>query len=217
MTRLTRDFPKLLVLLAGLTVAGQSSAATATFSGFTDANPGLFDIATTLPDGGDPNLLNIGLSAFSAGGAIISALDTLNLVITAPAGYRITKITYSESGSASAPGATDVAVATGSVTSNAVSLGLATVLFTPGSFGPWSLGTFFDYSGDVVTAATVSITNSLFASGTLVGGTASITKTAASLDVDLALIPIPASVLLFGSALMGLAVIRRDRKASTAA
>lgn len=208
MTRGIKELGRSLLLLALLAAGSQAWACTAgsLFSDCSDANPALFDIATSVPDPGDPNKLLIGLDAFMAGvGGGISAFDTLSVLVTAPAGFRITSIGYDEGVTASALGGSDTAVATGSVTANGVAKGLANVLYGPGSDGSNTLSTTFDYTGSLVTSAAVIITNSLFATGP----TASITKDFASLEVGLALIPIPASVVLFGSALFGLALVRR--------
>ncbi len=202
------------LVVGGIVLAAPAGAATVTFSDFSDAvsgPPDLFKISTTAPDGGNPNILVIGLEDFKAGGSVIVAFDTLSLSITAPNGYRITSVIYAETGDGDSTGG-GTAIATGSITANGMTNSLASIVFSSGAVGPWGLGTSFDFSGGLVEEVTVTISNALFA----VDG-ADIEKTMASLEVTITLIPLPASVVLLSTALIGLAMIRRDRDPSRAA
>lgn len=205
--------------LFGVTALTGAQAANVTFSDINDAVNAppapneLFDASATAPDGGDANKLVIALDNFKADGAnanTISALDTISFMITAPLNYVITKVTYEESGSRTMTGTGGVTVASGNwvVGGDASDLGLH--VFTSGS-GNWALDSFFEFSvGDNVTELPVSITNSLLA----FGGTSSIIeKTAASVAVELAFVPIPPAVFLLGSALLGLVVVGRREAA----
>ena len=202
------------LVVGGFVLAAPAGAATVTFSDFSDAvsgPPDLFEISTTVPDGGNPNILVIGLDEFMAGGSVISAFDTLSLRITAPTGYRITSVIYAETGDGDSTGG-GTAIATGSITANGMTNSLASIIFSSSAVGPWGLGTSFDFSGELVEEVIVTISNVLVA----VDG-ADIVKTMAGLEVTITLIPLPASVVLLSTALIGLAMIRRDRDQSRAA
>jgi len=198
-------------LLAGSSFA--ANAATVTFSNFADGNnaSSFFDIGTTTVSGND---ISIGINNFKADGTsqlTLSALDTFSFLITAPTGFKITKVSYTESGT----GATTngVALATGSITADGTPKNFLTQLFLPNtSLSNWSISGSVDIANKDSVA--VSIVNSLFA--TTFGGIgdiANVAKTAASISVEVAPIPVPPAVWMLGSALVGLATVGRRKRA----
>lgn len=210
---------KLLAALAVTCLSFGASAATVTYSSILDANssPLYFDVGTTVPDGGDGNILHIGLSAFTADSGTVftlSATDTLFFNVAAPLGYKITKLTYTETGSGLVTGV-GAAVATGSVVANGDPNGLGLHIFLSGDDGSWSLSTFYDYSASVVTSVDMSIFNSLFAIAAP-GDLASVTKGSATMVAELTAIPLPTSVWLLGSALVGGVAVARRKAAAQA-
>ena len=199
-------------LLFGLSAVAQS--AVVTFSDITDGNgtSAYFDPATTTPDGGDGNVLNIGLDSFLAdgsSGATTSAVDTISMVITAPDGYVITSVTYSETGTVETTNG--VATASGSIVADGIPSNFLTVIAAPGTaVGGWGID-----AGPVAIAnkqsIAVSITNSLFAFSFSPQEIALIEKTDATLTVEIAEVPLPAAAWLFGSALIALVSIQRRK------
>jgi hypothetical protein len=189
-----------------LALIAPAAGASVTFTDFDDANglPLFFDISSTAPDGGDPNTLIIGLDGFAAAGGdplTTSAIDTLVFNIFADPGFVITKVTYSESGGGEA--LTGISLATGTMVVGGEAKGLGFHAFPAVSGGLWALSTSFDLAPGT-TSTQVVITNSLFAFGT-----SEIAKMSASVTVEVAPIPIPGAVWLFGSALIGLVAVRR--------
>lgn len=105
-----------LALIAALVfVAASADAQVATFSAIDDASPGVcYDPATTAPDALNPNILHIGVhSGFSSTswtniGCIASTTsfhsrlmnDTIAARIEAPAGFYISRVTFTQTGSA---------------------------------------------------------------------------------------------------------------------
>lgn len=195
-----------VVALLGTTAA---QAATVSFSNFADGNgaASFFDIGTTTATG---NTLTIGLSDFTADGSsplTMSALDTLSFVVTAPTGFTITRVSYTESGS----GATTngVALATGSLTADGVPRNFLTQLFLPNNSGDWSISGNIDIANKDSIA--VTLVNSLFAVALTDSDIAYVTKTGATVSVDVAPVPLPPALWMLGSALVGLATVGRRR------
>jgi hypothetical protein len=199
-----------VAMLAGSTVAAQ--AATVTFSNLADGNNAaqFFDIGTTMIAG---NSITIGINGFTANGAsnlTLSALDTFSFLVTAPTGYKITKVTYSESGNGETTGG--VAMATGSITADGIPKNFLTQLFMPNTgLSDWSIGGSVDIANKDSVA--VSIVNSLFAVAFGPGQVATISKTGASISVDVAPIPLPPAVWMLGSAIVGLVTVGRRKAA----
>lgn len=202
--------------LAGAVLLGAGSvaqAATVTFTNINDPTPGAnFDSATSLAAG---NTLNIGLLNFAASapglfGSVAVATDTINFLITAPTGFKVTKVTYNESGTFT-NGANATTVDTGSWSVNGVGGVLGTEVHTAGATGTsgtWSLGTFTNPNSST---ALVTITNTLVA---IAGPTnANIAKTLASVSVDLAPVPLPPAAWMLGSALVALVTVGRRKGA----
>lgn len=198
------------VALAAITFG--ANAATVTFSNLADGNgaPSFFDIGTTTISG---NQITIGINNFKADGAsqvTVSALDTFSFTVTAPTGFKITKITYTESGKGETTNG--VAAATGSITADGTPKNFLTQLFIPNtSESDWSI------TGSVNVAnkdsIAVSIVNSLFAAAFLPTDLAYVEKTGASISVDIAPVPVPPAVWMLGSAIVGLATVGRRKSA----
>jgi len=181
-------------------------AASVTFSNIVDGDglPQFFDVGETSASG---NMLTIGLNNFKADGATgpNSALDTLSFTVTAPVGYWITKVTYAEGGDGQT---TDgMAIASGSITADGTPKNFNTQFFGPNSNGGWSTTGWVDI--DDATEIQVSIFNSLFAAIFEDGETAWVKKTLASVEVEIAPVPIPSTLLLLGGGLAGLFCLRR--------
>jgi hypothetical protein len=183
-------------IVLGVTVAahGQTDTvsydATATFSEVRDAVPGrFFDSATTVANG---NTLRIGLNSgldfrtfkyndFRASSTSFShpnAMDTISFRVSAPAGYYISRITYSQRG-------------TGSVIRTGRAAGMTNwvvgeVADDLGSFATSpTLSGSMDLTGLNITELPVSITNSLFAFSTPLLGSATVGVTGADVVVEL--------------------------------
>jgi hypothetical protein len=178
-------------------VAVSAQAQVVTFSRPDDAVASrFFDPVNTRADASNPNKLiirfNTGLDtailkyrdfrASTASYSYTSAMDTINVKITAPSGFYIAKITYAQRG-------------TGSVLRTGKASGGAT--WTVGDVSA-SLGTFttnptltrtIDLTGQRRTIVPVSITNSLFAFATPTAGSATVQLTYAELLVTLTPMP----------------------------
>jgi hypothetical protein len=185
-------------------------AAFVTFSNIADGD-GIsdnFDAVATAAGAGGSNTLDIVLNNFTADGALgaVSALDTLSFTVTAPAGYWITKVSYDEGGIGETT--QGIAIATGSITAGGTPKNFPTQIFGTNSVGDWTTGGWVNIANS--NEIEVSIVNSLFA--TTFGGPndiANISKTEASVTVDLAQIPIPSAILLLFSGLVAVISIRK--------
>ena len=173
--------------------AGSAQAQTVTFSRFDDAvGSRFYDPATTRVDSLDRNKLIIGFNSgldsatlkyrdFTASTAAFrytSAIDTISVRITAPAGYYIAKVTYSQRG-------------TGAITGTGKLLCGATLfvydkasLLKSYSTDPAVTQTV-DLTGRRLTTVPVSITNSLNAFATSSLGSARVSLTSADIRVQL--------------------------------
>ncbi len=199
-----------LLCSTAMAMASTAQAATVSFTNLADGNGAAlyFDVGTTSASG---NTLNIGLSNFTANGQSqlsLSALDTLSFLVTAPTGFHITSISYTESGT----GATTngFALATGSLTADGIPKNFLTQMFTPNTgASSWSISGSIDIANK--DAIAVSIVNSLFAVAFTSLDTAFISKTGASISVEIAPVPLPPAVWMLGSALVGLATVGRRK------
>jgi hypothetical protein len=187
MTRLS------LVAMFVSALASPAYAQRVTFTPMSDAvGKKFFNPATTAPDPLNPNRLIIRMHsgmdwtvskgtefrASTAAFSYTSAMDTIRFRVTAPAGYYIAKITYTQRGVASA-------VRTGKVSGGAhwvvgdSAFNLGTFSTTPG------LSRTVDLTGRNLTSLPVSITASLFAYATPQGGAATLQLVGADVYVQL--------------------------------
>lgn len=202
----------LLAAIAFIAIASNTQAAVATFSNILDGNgdPSLFDTTTTGADPTDGNILNIGLNDFRAYSGRISALDTLSFMITAPEGYFIDGLDYTESGRG-LTASDGVAIATGSIVVNNVPVNFVNQVFVANSSSGWSISPILPASifNNQPSEVAVSIVNSLFAVGNV--DDTWIEKDSAALTVNLAPVPVPSSLFLLGSGLFAI-TFRMRRK-----
>jgi len=154
--------------LATLGAAANAQAQVAKFSNIRDAVPSkYFDAATTRPDPSNRNLLIIRFATgvdpltqapngFVAWSSNRVAMDTISFTVTAPAGFYVAKITYTQNGAVSIG---RVRTTGGSATwvVNNFPASLGTFSGTPGLVGTSDLTTL------KLTSVPVSITPSLFA------------------------------------------------------
>ena len=131
-------FKKLLLVLA-LTFAVSSAHASThvEVSGVSDGNglPSLFT-GGFMQAGAQGEVITLGLSDFMADGSSALtqfAVDTLFMTLTAPTGFVISSITYSETGSGNTN--EGFAAATGSMVVDGIAKNFLTQLFLPGAGG----------------------------------------------------------------------------------
>jgi hypothetical protein len=174
-------------------LASPAYAQRVTFSQIGDAvGKRFFNPATTAPDPLNPNRLIIRMhtgidwtiskgtefKASTAAFSYTSAMDTIRFRVTAPAGYYIAKITYTQRGVGSQ-------VRTGKVSGGAhwvvgdSAFNLGTFSTTPG------LSRTVDLTGRNLTSLPVSITASLFAYATPTSGAAALQLIGADVHVQL--------------------------------
>lgn len=167
--------------------ADAQTSPTARFVGISDAVPSnYFDARASAPDPADPNSLLIGFDSGSDPTTLIArdfrasalpfsrraAMDTISFTTEAPAGYFISKVTYTQQG-------------IGSTGRNELATGGATwvVAGIPGDLGVFSddptLSGTVDLTSSRLTSVPVSITVSLFAS------TGTVAVTGAGVHVEL--------------------------------
>jgi hypothetical protein len=190
MQRRTSTTRAAAVAIALLSVASTAHAQVAKFSKIKDAVPAkFFDALTSKPDPSNPNRLIIGLNTgfdpltfvandFRASALAFSnraAMDTIAFKITAPSGYYIAKIIYTQQG-AGATGRTSIEYGGATWVVNGVPASLGTFTSNPSLVGT------ADLSASRLTSVPVSITDSLFATT----GTVAITAA----DVLVKLLPI---------------------------
>ncbi|MCB1860474.1 MAG: hypothetical protein KDI47_01920 [Gammaproteobacteria bacterium] len=205
-------------LLVGVLLSGWfpgtisvAQAATVSFMDIrtTDGNDATgFDVSASATEQTGDTTLTLGILPFSisAGGGTALMSDTLlmKVVVNEP-GWRITSLTYTESGEFSAQ--TGFVAATIQMLANQQGPP-AGPFYSANMFGSWGIGQNLAF-GTIVTEVDVSLSNQLFA-----GGVAQIWKTAGKLEVGLEAIeavPVPAAVWLFGSALVGFLAFSRRR------
>ncbi|MEQ8660799.1 MAG: hypothetical protein RLW62_08280 [Gammaproteobacteria bacterium] len=191
-----------------LSAAAQAMTVTYSAIGATDGSDATgFSVAGTSVNGGDPNLLDIGVTPFSLDSATASVMsDTLLVTITAAAGYYLETIQFSESGEYDA--SNGVAAATVQMLAGNVGPQPGGQVFfnNAGAWGP--LSQTIDLTGMQLTSVNVSISNQLFV------GNAAIQKTSAQLASTVAPLPLPAAVWMLGTSLASLLVVTgRNRRA----
>jgi hypothetical protein len=181
-----------LVVLLGAAAGAQ--AQTVTFSRIDDAVASRWvDPATTRPDAANRNKLIVGFNkgldsatlkyrefrASTASFNYRAAMDTISVRLTAPAGYYIAKVTYSQRGSGSVTG-TGKAQGGASWIVADISASLGTFSTNP------TLTQTIDLTGRRLTVIPVSITNSLNVFSTSSLGSATVSITGADITVQLA-------------------------------
>ena len=157
------------IALVLVSAASNAQAQVARFSKIRDAVPlKYFDAALTKPDPSNPNRLIIGFARgldpltfapndFRAWFGNRVAMDTISFKVTAPAGFYVAKITYTQNGAVSLSRTlTTAGAATWVVNNTPANLGSFTN--TPGLVGTADLTTL------MLTSVPVSISESLFAS-----------------------------------------------------
>jgi hypothetical protein len=195
--RLANGYGLMVGILAILaSTVSPAHAQFVTFTQISDAVPGMFfDADASVPDPSNPNRLVIGFNSgrdpvswrmrdFRASTAAFyqsTAVDTISVTVQAPAGFYISAITYTQSGTGSQ-------VRTGKAAGGATWVvgGRALDLDTFGT-NP-NLSATVDLSDAKPTVVPVSITNALFAYATPTSGSASLAITGAELVVQLALL-----------------------------
>ena len=181
-----------LVVMLGAAAGAQ--AQTVTFSRIDDAVSSRWvDPATTRADAVDRNKLIVGFNkgldsttlkyrefrASTAAFNYTAAMDTISVRVTAPAGYYIAKVTYSQRGTGSTTG-------TGRASCGASWI-VADVSASLGTFGTNpTLTQTIDLTGRRLTVIPVSITNSLNVFSTSSLGSATVSITGAEITVQLA-------------------------------
>lgn len=215
-----KDFRYLLAILTLTCVMSVAHAATTmvTLTNVMDGNGSskFFDPSATSQSGTLGETIDIGLGtgsdAFLANGASIVnfATDTLFMTVTAPTGYTITSIEYSETGTGTVDDG--FAAATGSMVVDGTPVNFLTQIFGSGvGTSGWSI-----LPAPVAIAnkesIDFSVTNSLvaFLFGT---GSATIEKTGAQLTVGLTAIPIPPAIWMMGAAVAALISVGRRQSA----
>lgn len=206
-----------LLLVTGFATA---NAASVGISNVMDGNlsTSLFDttnITQSQAMNGDI-VIELGLDNFMADGGSLgtsSAVDTLFMTLTAPTGFVITSISYSETGAGETQNG--VAMASGSIVANGIPANFLTQVFSPNTPpNAWSI-TVLPIAINNKESIDVNITNSLFAFAFAAGQTAQIEKTSASLTVGLSAIPIPPAIWMMGAAITALVTVgRRGGQAS---
>lgn len=211
-----RSFTLAAALL--ITTGAAQASSVALFTNINDANssPSGFSVSSPTFSG---NTYNIDVTGFntSASGALGTQViaDTIAFDITAPIGYYISSISYSEGLSSSINGSVGVTTASGTAVINGQSIDMGSHIWTTG------IHTAGLFTGSVAIAGqmnmvSMSITNVLSA---ISAGSISteIGKTSSSVSVELTAVPLPAAFWLFGSSLLGMGIIGQSRKKQTSA
>ncbi|MGI8740655.1 MAG: hypothetical protein ACR2KU_13940 [Gammaproteobacteria bacterium] len=167
--------------LSGLNGVSGAQGNTVTFSGINDAVPGkYYDPTTTAPGPVDGNTLVIGLKSFIASSEYPYrrvAMDTISFRVAAPAGFYVSRLTYSHTVNLSTSRGGGARWAGNWIVGNAAAdLGSGGVTRR--------IARAIDLTGQNKTVLPVSISNALFAHGlSVTSGTASISR--ASVRIEL--------------------------------
>ncbi len=218
------EFRHVLLGLALAFLATSANAMGVVVSGLSDeGDPTTLFTGLVTQSGLNDTTIDIGLSAFGAvdaSGSGASSLDTLFMTLTAPVGFLISSISYSESGLHNNT-TSGLSIATGSIVLDGSPISLGTHIIgktrDTGAAGGdviWTTGAL----GQPIQnkeSIDISIVNSLFAFLGVpgAGASASVVKDTSVLTVGLTAIPLPPAFLLMGTAIVALvAVKRRDAK-----
>jgi hypothetical protein len=150
---------------------------------------GYFSAARTAPDPSNPNTLVLGLDNFRAGGSGISralsvAHDTISFRVTAPDGYAIRSLTYTQSGQGTVSRLGSVSTSTSWVVDgDAVNVGRRLTT------GAYTFSRTVDLAGQGRTSVPVSVTTSLTAVTTGTIGSSACAITSARVAVRLEPLP----------------------------
>lgn len=198
-----KRFGRALFVAAIVTGAGTASAATVSFSAIVDGSGGsLFNAGSTTANNTDT--LAIGIGNFSASSGLKT--DTISFTVTALPNHVITGISYTESGSFSVTGGGVFYSANLTLPGIGTPQGGSGSITGSGFGGTWSLQPLTYSFGSGISTFNVVISDTLAAFGS-----ASVAKTAASLSVTTAPVPVPGALWLMGTALLGFVGISRRR------
>jgi hypothetical protein len=216
---MTTKSPKHLLfaaLLAAFSVPALAVSVTFTLdTPADDGSPLRFDpAAIVFGDTGFTLSEGFGLSDFTAVSfeGVVAVEDTLSFSVTAPDGWLITSVSYSESGTGSVSGAA-IARAKARMVIDGTLQDLGSQTFVFGSSGEWVLPeveTSFAIAS--LQSVDIDIINELLAAALGPGATASIAKTSASFSVTLAPVPLPPALGMLGVGLLALATVNRRKR-----
>lgn len=210
---------KITALGLALTFGAVSAQAMVTISDADDGNDdaSLFDSSAAgfTQSGTFGEVITLNLNSFEADGTDLTKLvaaDSISMTLTAPAGYKITSISYTEGGNGET-GSSGFATATGSITLDGDTRNFLTQLFTPNTNNTgWTI-TPLAFTGLNQTAVELNIDNVLNAFEFGGTGVAFVEKTLAEINVGLTAIPLPPAIFMLGAAIAGLATVGRRKNA----
>ncbi len=159
------------------------------------------------------DLNNFTALAVSSGAFAQSVVnDSVSMLLTAPTGFLISSVKYSESGIGNTTagfGSASGAINVGGKPNN-----FPTAIINPGStLADWSFGNT-TLVNDLSSVA-VNITNVISAIAFGVGDSSEVTKTMAKLEIGLTAVPIPPAIWMMGAAITALVTVgRRGGQAS---
>ncbi|MBU0910279.1 MAG: VPLPA-CTERM sorting domain-containing protein [Proteobacteria bacterium] len=211
---------KLAVLAVGVAIslfaAQAATAAVVTIDSFTTSND-LFGLSYSEYNSGTTTFY-LDVSAFVAEAQSITGtpsldrkFDTISFKLLAAPNERITKISYAEALETSVSYTDGIAftASTGSAVINNISNGLGEYIYmSTGTSASFSMSTSYDVPG-MENEVDVSITNDILAFAFGDNANARVQKQYAMMEVKSSAVPIPATLWLFGSAITGLAALRR--------
>jgi len=207
----------LAVLLAAFSVPALAVSVTFTLdTPADDGSPLRFDpAAIVFGDSGFTLSAGFGLNDFTAASleGLVEIEDTLSFTVTAPDGWLITGISYSESGMGSVSAAALARAKARLVIDGAVhDLGSWNFLF--GASGEWVLPeTEMSFAIASLQSVDIDIINELLAAALGSDAEAFISKTSASFSVTLAPVPLPPALGMLGVGLLALATVSRRKRA----
>lgn len=206
------NLAKKAALGAGLLLAASgASAATVTFSNFNDSDNSAANYSLAL-NAISGNHLDLGLNNFAAivanGPGLVNPIDTVSFTVTAPTGWVITNVSYTETGTGKT--VNGFAAASGSVVADGFGQNLAGVTYLGNANGPWMLGTSVAINNKQ--SISVQVTNSLFAGAFTSADSAKISKTSAYFDIEVAPVPLPPALGMLGAGVLALATVGGRRR-----